>query len=90
MREVFFSVRFKKDVKRFRKSPREQNAILDVIELLRTANPPLPAKLREHTLSGEFSGCLECHALPDLLLIYTRTDAALTLLAAGSHAHLFG
>lgn len=90
MREVVFTARFRKDLKRFRNSAREQEAILDVIALLQTREPPLPAKLREHTLTGEFSGCLECHALPDLLLIYTRTRETLTLLAAGSHAHLFG
>ena len=90
MREVFFTARFKKDLKRFKNSPKEREIILDVIEILQTHEPPLPVRLREHFLQGDFAGCLECHVLPDLLLVYTQTATALNLIAAGSHAHLFG
>lgn len=90
MREVFFTARFKRDMKRFKNRARERAVILDVIALLQKCDPPLPSKLREHVLTGTFSGYLECHALPDLLLVYSRTPETLTLIAAGSHAELFG
>ena len=90
MREVFFTARFKRDMKRFKNRTRERAVILDVIALLQKCNPPLPAKLREHALTGTFAGCLECHALPDLLLVYARSPQKLTLIAAGPHAELFG
>jgi mRNA interferase YafQ len=31
---------------------------------------PLPAKYREHNLSGDYTGYAECHVEGDLLLIY--------------------
>lgn len=31
---------------------------------------PLPPKMRDHPLKGEFAGCRECHIDPDWLLIY--------------------
>jgi mRNA interferase YafQ len=33
---------------------------------------PLPAKNRDHVLTGEWDDFRECHLKPDLLLIYRR------------------
>ena len=52
----------------------------------------LPARYRDHALSGEFKGYRECHIRGDLLLIYQRDDSGmwLDLVDIGSHSYLFG
>ena len=51
----------------------------------------LPARYRDHALSGNYAGFRECHILPDWLLIYkVETDIlTLTLTRTRSHSDLF-
>ncbi|MBI0265964.1 type II toxin-antitoxin system RelE/ParE family toxin, partial [Yersinia pestis] len=49
----------------------------------------LPPKYKEHPLIGNYIGYLECHGMPDLLLIYQRTDSEIKLYRVGSHSDLF-
>ncbi len=51
----------------------------------------LPAKNRDHALSGNFAGCRECHIAPDWLLIYEISDNELFLYLTrtGTHSDLF-
>ena len=51
----------------------------------------LPAKYKDHSLSGNFAGCRECHIEPDWLLVYEIIDSELIilLLTTGSHSDLF-
>lgn len=53
----------------------------------------LPAKHRDHNLSGESEGARECHVAPDWLLIYDKSgdvkSGTLTLIRTGSHSELF-
>ncbi|MGA9070320.1 MAG: type II toxin-antitoxin system YafQ family toxin [Terracidiphilus sp.] len=52
---------------------------------------PLEQRLRDHDLSGDWSGYRECHVKPDLLLIYRKAeDNSLRLARLGSHSELFG
>lgn len=51
---------------------------------------PLPAKNRDHNLSGNYSRYRECHIEPDWLLIYKQTETELLLDRTGTHADLFG
>jgi mRNA interferase YafQ len=52
---------------------------------------PLQQRNRDHALSGNWSGHRECHARPDLLLIYEKPNTTeLRLLRLGSHSDLFG
>lgn len=62
-----------------------------VIDLL-TEGKTLPIKYQDHYLTGEFTGCRECHIRPDLLLIYKieKNILILTLIDIGSHSKLFG
>jgi mRNA interferase YafQ len=55
------------------------------------AGEPLPAKNKDHPLSGDYAGCRECHITPDWLLIYETTDKELVLylLRTGTHSDLF-
>ena len=51
----------------------------------------MPDGIRDHALSGNWSGYRECHIKPDLLLIYRKPDAStLRLARLGSHSELFG
>ena len=51
----------------------------------------LPARFKDHNLSGDWSDHRECHIKPDLLLIYRKPDEhVLQLVRMGSHAELFG
>lgn len=53
-------------------------------------NGILDEKYKNHYLSGNYIGHLECHVKPDLLLIYKNTSDELTLTRLGSHSELFG
>ncbi|KXF93222.1 addiction module toxin RelE, partial [Yersinia pestis] len=61
---------------------------LETISLLQTGEA-LPPKYKEHPLIGNYIGYLECHGMPDLLLIYQRTDSEIKLYRVGSHSDLF-
>lgn len=51
----------------------------------------LDEKYRDHSLSGDYAGCRECHVEPDWLLIYEMMDNVLVLLLyrVGTHSELF-
>ncbi|MDR0806833.1 MAG: type II toxin-antitoxin system YafQ family toxin [Enterobacteriaceae bacterium] len=88
MLTIVYSSSFKRDAKKYTTNKKAQAVILNIIALLQTGTP-LPAKYREHLLVGKYIGYLECHGLPDLLLIYQKTDTELKLYRVGSHSDLF-
>jgi mRNA interferase YafQ len=51
---------------------------------------PLPPRLRDHALTGNWAGYRECHIEPDWLLIYEITGTELQLARTGTHSDLFG
>jgi mRNA interferase YafQ len=62
---------------------------MEVLALL-LADEPLPQKFRDHSLTGEYADCRECHLKPDLVLIYRRVEGnVLELTRLGSHSELF-
>ncbi len=89
MLNVVFKSRFKKDLKRLKSSNRDEDELLAVIEVL-AMEQPLETKFRDHALTGDYTGCRECHILPDWLLVYQATNSDLILLRTGSHSELFG
>lgn len=52
---------------------------------------PLPESMRDHILTGRWTGYRECHLAPDWLLVYKIKDDILVLMLArtGSHGDLF-
>ena len=63
--------------------------LTDIIKKLAN-DEPLPAKNRDHDLSGNFNGCRECHITPDWLLIYEKVEQDLILyLTRRKHHTLF-
>lgn len=61
--------RFKKDLKAIIKRGADQEKLWEIVELLANGSP-LPAKNRDHALTGNYAGCRECHIEPDWLLVY--------------------
>jgi mRNA interferase YafQ len=93
MRTIDRSTAFKRDYKREARGQigaTLEAALLPVLAALAN-DEALELRLRDHELSGDWSGYRECHVKPDLLLIYRKTDAdTLRLARLGSHSELFG
>ena len=80
---------FKKDVKLAKKRGLDTEALKLVLTLI-VEEKPLPDKLRNHKLSGNWNGHWECHISPDWLLIYRIGKGDAIFERTGSHADLFG
>jgi mRNA interferase YafQ len=93
MRTIDRSTAFKRDYKREARGQigaTLEAALLPVLAALAN-DEALELRLRDHDLSGDWSGYRECHVKPDLLLIYRKTDAdTLRLARLGSHSEVFG
>lgn len=89
-RKIQIRSSFKRDLKRIKKAGLDMNKLFTVVEKL--ANDEiLEENYREHKLTGNYTGCRECHIEPDWLLIYEKVDDNLILILnrTGSHSDLF-
>ena len=89
-REIDYSVKFKRDYRKSEKQGKNMALLLRVIGMLAN-DEPLPARYRDHALSGNWAGHRECHVMPDWLLIYKKSDDGkleLMLMRLGSHSEL--
>ncbi len=89
MYKIVYTNRMKKDAKLMQKRGKDMNKLIEVLALLAEGNP-LPAKYKDHQLSGNLSDFRECHIEPDWLLMYQIYDDILIIsaTATGSHADL--
>jgi mRNA interferase YafQ len=91
MRTIRYTTKFKRDYKREGKGLHRATLDADlrsVIALL-MADQPLPAKYRDHPLTGEWKDHRDCHVKPDLVLIYRKPDPdILDLVRLGPHSEL--
>jgi mRNA interferase YafQ len=93
MRTIERSNQFKRDYKREARGRHRATLDDDLVSILAALadDMPLEARHRDHDLNGDWSGYRECHAKPDLLLIYQKPDdETLRLVRLGSHNELFG
>lgn len=89
MKELRYTGQFKKDLKRFLNQPKKLHALNEVLNLLKN-EIPLPEKYRKHLLTGEYTGCIECHIEGDFLLIWVdEINDTIALFRLGSHSELF-
>ena len=94
MRKTKYTVKtttlFKKDFKLAMKRGLNVELLENIIALL-AMGEPLPAKNKDHALTGNWVGHRECHILLDWLLIYRVEDdvLVLTLARTGTHSDLF-
>lgn len=84
------TTRFQKDLKRIQRRGYDISLLTDIIKKL-ASGEQLPEKNRDHNLSGNYSGCRECHITPDWLLVYEidNGELILYLTRTGSHSDLF-
>lgn len=82
--------KFQRDLKRIQKRGYDISLLTDIIKKLANGEQ-LPEKNCDHNLSGEYSGCRECHITPDWLLVYEidHGELILYLTRTGTHSDLF-
>ncbi len=82
--------RFQKDLKRIAKRGYDTELLSAVIKKLANGEP-LEQKHHDHMLTGNYTGCRECHITLDWLLIYEISDDTLLLYLTrtGTHGDLF-
>ncbi len=88
MRTVRYASQFKKDVKLIVKRRYKIDRLYEVMKALENEEA-LDAKYKEHPLTGNYKGYLECHIEPDWLLIYKIDGQDLYFARTGSHSDLF-
>ena len=90
MLKIEFTGQFKRDYKLALKRGFRESDLTTVVSLL-ASEKPLPAKYRDHALTGNYIGFRECHIQPDWLLIYSMSESELILTASrtGTHSDLF-
>jgi mRNA interferase YafQ len=89
MRKLERTNKFKRDYKREKRTEATLDQILLPIIQMLAMDSELPVRLRDHALSGNWSGYRDCHIKPDLVLVYAKTPGTLQLVRLGSHAELF-
>ena len=84
------TTKFQKDLKRIQKRGYDMSLLTEVIKIL-ASGEQLPARNKDHSLTGNYTGCRECHITPDWLLIYeiADKDLILYLTRTGTHGDLF-
>ncbi len=90
MLNIRYSNKFKKDYKTIIKRGYNPQLLQNVLTIL-CNEQLLPAKHKDHNLSGNYEGHRECHITPDWLLIYKieHNILTLTLTRTGTHSDLF-
>lgn len=88
---IRYTTQAKKDIRKLAKQGKDVTKLASVLNDI-AAGKELPARIRDHALSGNYTGYRECHIEPDWLLIYLVNEALLYLTAVrtGSHSELFG
>ena len=87
MYKLVLSSKFKKDAKRLALS-KNRESIRVVIEDLKNKGE-VATKHKPHKLKGNYKDCMECHILPDILLIWQKENNTIKLIRLGSHSELF-
>ena len=89
---IDFTTNFKRQLKKMVKQNKNIQELLEVVKVIANGEE-LDEKYKNHKLINDktFKDCMECHILPDWLLIYKIQDNELVLLlfATGSHSSLF-
>ena len=82
-----FDKAFKKCLKRGLKEEKYKAVYQQLLD-----SGTVSAEHRPHKLSGDYTGCWECHIQGDWVLVWQQNDEELTLLLldTGSHSDIFG
>ncbi|MBQ8692931.1 MAG: type II toxin-antitoxin system YafQ family toxin [Synergistaceae bacterium] len=84
-----FQAQFKKDVRNLIKRKWDMNLLREVTDMLQN-KIELPARYKDHQLSGNWQGYRDCHIRGNWVLIYRIFDErnVLRLVRTGSHGDL--
>jgi mRNA interferase YafQ len=89
MKELRYSTKVKKDLKKYRNNPRKMEKLYQVLYML-INDIEIPETFKPHKLIGEYKGCMECHIEPDFLLIWLdENNEYIEIVRIGSHSELF-
>jgi mRNA interferase YafQ len=88
MLDIFYSVAFKKEIKRVVLQGRDIAQLFFPLAILLN-DQPLPPLYRDHPLKGEWIGYREFHVESDWITIYRIEEGRLTLARTGTHSDLF-
>lgn len=88
MLSVVYRNKFKKNLELMIRRGKDPEKIKRVIIAL-VNEVPLDSSLRDHPLTGNFSGFRDCHIEPDWLLIYRIESGVLYLEKTGTHSDIF-
>lgn len=80
------TAKFQRDLKRIQERGYDISLLTDIIKKLANGES-LPEKNRDHNLSGDYSGCRECHITPDWLLVYEIDNGELILYLTRTRSH---
>ena len=88
MLKIELTAAIKRDLKRYK---HHKAVLLDLQEIiiLLSHGKALPAKNKDHNLTGNWVSYKECHVRNDVLLIYKICDDTVFLTRFGSHSELF-
>lgn len=88
--KIMPSSTFQKDLKRLKKRGYDLSLLKETVRAI-SEGETLPPEIKDHSLSGNFQGCRECHIAPDWLLIYEIVQDELLryLTRTGTHSDLF-
>jgi mRNA interferase YafQ len=86
-----YTGQFRRDLKRLEKSGNKDTRKLKTVIRLLIERKHLPARLRDHALTGNYKNRRECHIESDWLLIYKIDNHAgeIVFERTGSHSELF-
>ena len=90
MYNLRFTNKIQSNIKLMKKRGKDLDKLTVVLKLLQNGEE-LPAKYKDHALTGNYIGCRECHIEPDWLLVYEiiNEELIILLLTTGSHSDLF-
>ena len=89
MRSPSYGKQFQRDAKLAKRRGKDMAKLAALVSML-TKDEPLPARYRDHQLTGNFAGRRECHVEPDWLVIYRLIgDDEVRFERTGTHSDLF-
>jgi mRNA interferase YafQ len=68
MKDVHYTSKAKKDLKRYRHKEPLMKALFEVLQYL-INDENVPTYYFPHPLHGDYNGCMECHVEDDFILI---------------------
>ena len=86
MYSIEYTGSFLKQAKLCKKRGYKMVLLEETIQMLADTGK-LPPEYKPHKLSGNYTGCWECHIKPDWLLIWQQNDTVLTLLFLNTGTH---